>query len=109
MAGLSHSSQLAVFRGITSIEKGERLQSSGSLSYTRMRELFHTRLRELGLDPDKFGLHSLCAGGATAAANAGVVDRLFKWQGCWRSESAKDGYVDDSREARMSVSASLKL
>eukprot|EP00731_Ephydatia_muelleri_P026444 Em0018g544a len=50
---------------------------------------------------------SLRAGGATAAANAGVPDRLFKRHGCWRSESAKDGYVKDSVERRLSVSKSL--
>ena len=109
MAQLSHSSQLAVFRGITRTKSGERLRSSGSLSYTRMRELFLTKLRELGFDDKSFGLHSLRAGGATAAANAGVADRLFKRHGRWRSETAKDGYVKDSQEARMSVSASLKL
>ena len=29
------------------------------------------------MDPKLFGTHSLRAGGATAAANAGVSDRLF--------------------------------
>ena len=35
-------------------------------------------------------MHSLRAGGATAAANAGVPDRLFKRHGRWKSESAKE-------------------
>ena len=109
MASLAHSSSLPLFRGITRTKNGERLRSSGSLSYTRMRELFLTKLRELGFDASKFGLHSLRAGGATAAANAGVPDRLFKRHGRWRSESAKDGYVKDSREALLSVTKSLRL
>ena len=54
-------------------------------------------------------MHSFKAGGATAAANAGVPDRLFKRHGRWRSEVAKDGYVKDSVEARLSVSQSLQL
>ena len=45
------------------------------------------------MDPKQFGMHSLRAGGATAAANAGVLDRLFKRHGHWRSETAKDGYI----------------
>ena len=34
-------------------------------------------LANIGLDPKKFGLHSLRSGGASAAANLGVNDRLF--------------------------------
>ena len=45
---------------------------------------------------------SLCAGGATAAANAGVEDRLFKRHGRWKSASAKD-YVKVSVERRLEV------
>ena len=61
-----------------------------------MRELFLAKLKLLGFDATKFSLHSLRSGGATAAANAGVADRLFKRHGRWRSETAKDGYVKDS-------------
>ena len=91
MATLSQSSSLSVFRGITKTKQGERLRASGSLSYTRMRELFLAKLKLLGFDATKFSLHSLRSGGATAAANAGVADRLFKRHGRWRSETAKDG------------------
>ena len=31
----------------------------------------------------------------------GALDRLFKQHGCWKSENAKDGYVDDSVERPM--------
>ena len=63
------------------------------LSYTRCLDLFKEALRSVGLDPKNFGLHSLRAGGASAAANIGVPDRLFKKHGRWRSETAKDGYI----------------
>ena len=108
-AKLSQASALLLFRGITHTKHGEKLRSAGGLSYTRMRELFVAKLRELGFDTKQFGLHSLRAGGATAAANAGVPDRLFKRHGRWRSEIAKDGYVKDNQEALMSVSRSLEL
>ena len=55
------------------------------------------------------GTHSLRSGGATAAVNAGVPDRLFKRHGCWASESAKDGYVQDSLSSRLSVSKALGI
>ena len=60
------------------------------------------KLKSLGYDPNRYGLHSFRAGGATAAANApGLNDRLFKRHGRWKSESAKDSYV---KERRLEVS-----
>ena len=109
MASISLSSELRLFRGIVHTKTGERLRASGSLSYTRMRELFLAKLSSLGFDPKQFGLHSLRAGGASAAANAGVPDRLFKRHGRWRSETAKDGYVKDSVPDLLSVSKSLDI
>ena len=51
------------------------------------------------------------AGGATQAANSSVFenDRCWKRHGRWKSESSKDGYVEDSVENRLSVSKSLGL
>ena len=109
MAELLPSSKLRLFHGIIHTKSGQRLRASGTLSYTRMRELFLTKLSRLGFDPRQFGLHSLRAGGASAAANAGVPDRLFKRHGRWRSETAKDGYIKDSMPALLSVSESLEL
>ena len=83
--------------------------SHGSLGYTRLRELFLSKLSELCFDPKQFGLHSLRSGGASAAANAGVLDWLFKRHGRWHSESAKNSNVKDSMTALMSVSESLNL
>ena len=85
-----------LFRGICKGKYGEKLWYSGGLSYSRWRELLCNKLRQLGFPPNSFGLHSLRAGGATAAANAGVHDRLFKRHGQWKSEGAKDGYIEDS-------------
>ena len=109
MASLEQSSSAYVFRGIVSTKSGERLRKSGKISYTRVRELMLSKIASLGYDASKFGMHSFRAGGATAAANAGIKDRLFKRHGRWRSETAKDGYVKDSIDSRMSVSKSLKL
>ena len=49
-------------------------------------------------------MHSLCSGGASAAAKAGVPGRLFQQHRRWKSELAKDNYVEDSEENRLSVS-----
>ena len=74
-----------------------------------MRELFKKKSTEIGHPAEEFGLHSLRAGGATAAAKAGVPDRVFKRHGRWKSEIAKDGYVEDSVESRLAVSRKIGL
>ena len=76
------------------------------MSYTKTREIGLQAFAELGYPKFLFGLHSLRAGGASAAANAGVSDRLFKRHGRWRSDRAKDGFKD-SLESLLSVSKSL--
>ena len=48
-------------------------------------------------------------GGASAAANSGVPDRVFQRHGRWKSATAKDGYVEDSTDVKLSVSKSLGL
>ena len=62
------------------------------------------KFTSLGFEAKQFGLHSLRSGGATAAAQAGIADRLFKRHGRWRSEAAKDRYVLDSMSALLSIS-----
>ena len=43
------------------------------------------------------------------AANNGVSDRVFQRHGRWTSVQAKDIYVDDDLNQRLSVSKSLGL
>ena len=109
MGQLVHDSQDYLFRGIMHTKSGECLRKGGGLSYSRLRKLLLEKISSLGMDPKLFGMHSLRAGGATAAANAGVPDRLFKRHGRWKSESAKDGYVKDSVESRLEVSKNLGI
>ena len=109
IANIEGDADKLLFRGLSSTKQGYRLRPSGGISYTRVRELVLDKLKELGLDPKQFGLHSLRAGGASAAANAGVPDRWFKRHGRWISENAKDGYIKDKLEDRLSVTKSLGL
>ena len=78
------------------------------ISYTRACETVLARLREV-CGTANLGLHSLRAGGATAAARASVPDRMWKRHGRWKSDKAKDDYVEDSMEHRLLVSKSLHL
>ncbi|MCG8033524.1 MAG: tyrosine-type recombinase/integrase [Candidatus Thiodiazotropha taylori] len=78
------------------------------LSYTRTKECLVARLKSVGPSLN-LGLHSLRAGGATAAARAGVNERCLKRHGRWRSDISKDGYIEDSLESRLEISRKLKL
>ena len=109
MGGIEKDSQRFLFRHIIKTKGGERLKDSGVLSYSTLRDLFKAKVKQLGYPAERFGLHSLRAGGASAAANSDVPDRLFKRHGRWKSETAKDGYVEDSTEKRLSVTQNLGL
>jgi len=104
---MSWQDQRYLFRVICRSKAGEKLCESGSISYSCLREQFIRK--SLRVWHVEFGLHSLRVGGATKAANMGVPDRLFKRHGRWKSENAKDGYVDDSVERRLSVTKHLGL
>ena len=105
-AGLSCDSPL--FCQLSKTKCGYKPRSKG-LSYSRLRELVLEAFKDIVPDISAIGTHSLRSGGATAAANAGVPDRLFKRHGRWASESAKDGYVQDSLSSRLSVSKALGI
>ena len=106
-ANLDLSSSLPFFRSLHfhKVTSSYSLRSTG-MSYTKTREILLQAFAELGYPKFLFGLHSLRAGGASAAANAGVSDRLFKRHGRWRSDRAKDGFKA-SLESLLSVSKSL--
>ena len=107
--GVAWNEERLLFRPIYKTGKTEKLRESGSISYSCLRDLFRKKLRELDYDPDKFGLHSLRAGSPTAAANDGVPDCLFKRHGHWKTDSGKDGYIEDSVKQRLTVSQQIGL
>ena len=79
------------------------------ISYTRCREIFKEVLESIGLDSSLFGLHSLRAGGASAAAAVGVPDRLFKRHGRWKTDNSKDRYVKETVQNKLLVSRKLGI
>lgn len=101
-------SDLKLFIPISS-GRCQKLWATGGITCSRMRELLKNKLEELGFPSAEFSLHSLRAGGATAAAAAGVPDRVFKKHGHWKSETAKDGYIEGSFHKRLSVTQNLGL
>ena len=66
------------------------------ISYITVRDILLTNLKNIGLDKTQFGLHSLRSGGATAAADFAINDKLFQKHGRWRSEKVKNVYVHEN-------------
>lgn len=111
LAGIPDNSDEFLFRKVSYCKKSQthKLRKGKALSYTRAREIFLFHMSELGLDKDKYGLHSLRSGGATAAATRGVSDRLIKKHGRWKSDKAKDGYVRENDLIKKSVTLNIGL
>ena len=83
-----------------SVHEGQEVYGSTTISYQSLRKGVLEVFREVGLPAQKFGLHSLRAGGATLAANSGVSDRLWMEHGGWRSFRSAVGYVKTSPRSR---------
>lgn len=106
--GLSGDDYL--FCNISLTKLGYKVRNKNKkMSYSNLRDLFIEALKPHVADVKNYCLHSLRSGGASAAANNSVKDRLFKRHGRWLSENAKDGYVKDNIDERLSVSLSLGL
>lgn len=111
IADISDTSSEYIFRSVYYCKSSGRykLRKTGPISYTRARELLLSAIESIGLEKHHFGLHSLRSGGATAAAAAGVEDRLFKKHGRWKSEKAKDGYIKEDLNQKLSVTRKLGI
>ncbi|PFX25561.1 Integrase/recombinase xerD-like [Stylophora pistillata] len=88
-------------------KSGTQFVRAGSkISYTRCREIsVSKKFADVDLDRASFSWHSFRSGGASSAANGGISDRMLKRHGRWRSENVKDGYVADSLESRLAMTA----
>ena len=108
LADGKHSQNSFLFRKIAHTNKGAFLHSQ-KLSYSRALELVRLLLKDIGLDAQKYGLHSMRSGGASLAAALGVPDRLIMRQGGWKSISSKNRYIKESLPSLLSVSRMFKL
>ncbi|XP_071175685.1 integrase/recombinase xerD homolog [Mytilus edulis] len=110
LANIKSDSNDLIFRPLSFCKSvnGYKLRN-GKLSYTTARDILLSTLTSIGLDKKYFGLHSLRSGGATAAANAHVEDRIFKKHGRWKSDRAKDGYVKENISERLTVTKNLGI
>jgi integrase len=111
LAGTSENSVDYILRYVSFCKSTDsyQLRNSCQISYTRARGILLSALKAVGLDKRQFGLHSLRSGGATVAAAVGIDDILFKKHGCWKSDKAKDGNVNENIHVRLSVSKNLGI
>ena len=71
-----------IFRPLLKSRTGHKLALVNKpLSYSTIRDHFKASFKDIVPGISRFGTHSLRAGGASAAANAGVNDRLFQRHG----------------------------
>ena len=102
-----------IFRAVMyeTASKSQKLRPdcNKALSYSTVRSIFLCKLADMGLNPHNYGLHSMRSSAATISANNGTLDRLWKRHGRWVSDRAKDGYVADNLQTRLSVTLGLGL
>jgi integrase len=109
LARLGSDTESFIFRRIC-ITGGCKVLTSRNvpITYSSVRSIVKNKCEQMGLDPKKYGTHSMRAGGSSAAANAGVGDRAFQRHGRWRSVAAKNGYIKDNLQAKLAVTLALK-
>ena len=111
MTDISDTSSEYIFRWAYYFKSSGRynLKKSGPISYTRARELLLSVLESIGLEKHHFGLHSLRSGGTTAAEAVGVEDRLNKKHARWKSKKAKNDYIKEGLNQKLSVTRKLGI
>ena len=75
------------------------MKANVAVKYERLTTLFRKMLHGLVVVTKSHTLHSLRAGGATAASNKGVAKELIAKQGGWTS-SCVDVYIKEARHTR---------
>ena len=104
LSGDSFDSTEFVFRSLSKGKSGiYSLRAGSKLSFSRARELFIEKFKAIGLDTKLYGLHFLRIGGASAAANNDLPDRVIKKHGRWKSEKAKDTYCTEDIQHQLLV------
>lgn len=102
-----HEQGSKLFRRIQHTKNGWQLKKQG-MSYSRANQLLKAELKKEKLNVSHYSIHSLRAGGASAAATLGVPDRLFQRHGGWRSETAKNNYLRESLDSLLLITKSMQ-
>ena len=79
------------------------------ISQTRCRESILAKLKVVGVDTSSINLHSFRIGGASAACNNNVSDKLIQKHGRWASEKSKDLYCRFNLKNQLQVTLNIDL
>ena len=85
LAGIHDNSNLPLFRPLVFHKSNSSYTlRDGKMSYSSCREILRDSLKQLGYNPDDYGLHSLRSGGITSVVRNScnpVSERLLKVHG----------------------------
>ena len=113
LANIHDNSNLPLFRPLVFHKSNSSYTPrDGKMSYSSCREILRDSLKQLGYNPDDYGLHSLRSGGITSVVRNScnsVSERLLKVHGRWKTDAAKDMYVEESLDNRLQVTKFLGL
>ena len=109
--GLSKDKENFLISRLSKTRKGHNAHGKQPLTDKTVRDYFKKDIVPIcnEIEPGQYSLHSLRSGGATAASNNGVSERLISKHGRWKSGWSRDRYLKDSKKKRLSVSKSLGL
>lgn len=90
-------------------KQGHRAIGARSLSRSTLSENLKKYLAPICGEKgaDALGLHSLRSGGASAAINNGISERLIGKHGRWKGTVSRDRYLKDDETTRLSVTKAL--
>ena len=108
---LTHSKENFVISRLVKTKTGHNAHGSKPLADSTVRDIFHKEVAPIcnGLEEGAYSLHSFRSGGASAAINNGISERLIGKHGRWKSGFSRDRYLKDSKRKRLEVSESLGL
>jgi hypothetical protein len=86
--------------------RDEDNDNEGFLRPASVNHIVKKRLISIAVDPDRFGGHSIRAGGATEAAKQQVELRLIKHHGRWKSDAVFI-YIHDNHVGEMHLNAAM--
>ena len=96
-----------LFRASQRMPGGNFVLRKGAMAYDTLLKRQKAAAEAVGLNPELMGTHSMRSGGATAAANSRVPDRLWKKHGRWKSEWVKDHYAREKLKERLRPSQAV--
>ena len=71
---ISKDSETLLISRIFKTKKGHKIAKTQGISYSKIMKVFKDYITDITANPEKYGLHSLRAGEASAAANNGATD-----------------------------------